>query len=228
MAEKYVKTHDQLNPLLWKNGELREEVSEKLREIADAFVNFINVKKLKVTDYIITGSNAAYSYVPGSDIDLHIIVKGLPTEEERELYDAKKALWNKLHVITIRKMPVEVYVQGDEEAHVSNGIYSINEDKWIQTPIKSEPNINHVSVQHKVRYYTRLIKEALESNDISFCKEVKEKIKKMRKRGLSEKGEWSIENVTFKALRYKGLIGDLIDHVQKLEDQELSLARIEN
>ena len=53
-------------------------------------------------------------------------------------------------------------------------------------------------------------------------------IKKMRKKGLSSKGEWSIENITFKTLRYKGLIGDLIDHVQKLQDQELSLARNEN
>lgn len=223
---KYVETHEELNPLLWENGKLKEEVSEKLIEIADAFVNFINVKNLKVVDYVLTGSNAGYSYVKDSDIDLHIIVKGLPTPEERELYDAKKGLWNKLHVITIRKMPVEVYVQGEHEKHVSNGIYSIDQDSWLSVPVKSEPNVNHISVQHKVRYYTNLINEALESKDISLCNEVKEKIKKMRKRGLSDKGEWSIENLTFKTLRYKGLIGDLIDHIQKLQDEELSLAKI--
>lgn len=223
---KYVETHEDLNPLLWKNGSLREEVSEKLSEIADAFVNFINIKNLKVIDYVITGSNAGYSYVQDSDIDLHIIVKGKPTEQERELYDAKKGLWNKLHVITIRKMPVEVYVQGEEEEHVSNGIYSIKQDGWVQVPSRSEPDINHASIQHKVRHYTNLIKEALESEDITLSKEIKDKIKRMRKKGLSDKGEWSIENITFKTLRYKGLIGDLLEHIEKLQDKELSLARI--
>lgn len=224
--KKYVETHDELNPLLWEKGKLREEVSEKLREIADAFVNFINVKNFRVVDYILTGSNAAYAYGKDSDIDLHIVVKGNPTPEERELYDAKKGLWNKLHVITIRKMPVEVYVQGEDEEHVSNGVYSIEEDGWLSVPVKSEPHVNHVSVQHKVRYYSNLIKEALESDDVSFSKEVKEKIKRMRKKGLSDKGEWSIENLTFKTLRYKGLIGDLLEHIQKLQDKELSLAKI--
>ena len=224
----YVETHENLNPLLFKNKKLREEVAEKLTLIADAFVNFINIKNLKVLDYVVTGSNAAYSYGEGSDIDLHIIVKGKPTASERELYDAKKGLWNKLHTIMIRKMPVEVYVQGSEEEHVSNGIYSIDKDEWINFPTKSEPHVNHISVQHKVQYYKNLIKEALESNDISLCKEVKEKIKKMRKKGLSKKGEWSIENLTFKVLRYKGLIGDLIDHIEKLQDKELSLAKIES
>lgn len=225
--KKYIETHDELNPLLFEKGKLREEVSEKLREIADAFVNFINVKNLKVVDYILTGSNAAYAYAKDSDIDLHVVVKGVPTPEERELYDAKKGLWNKLHSITIRKMPVEIYVQGEDEEHVSNGIYSIDEDGWLNVPTKSEPNVNHVSIQHKVRYYTNLIKEAIESDDISFCKEIKDKIKKMRKRGLSEKGEWSIENLTFKTLRYKGLIGDLLEHIEKLQDKELSLAKIQ-
>lgn len=226
MTEKYVLTHDQLNPLLWKDNKLREEVADKLREIADAFINFVNFKGMKVTDIIITGSNASYAYVDGSDLDLHIVVKGSPTDGERELYDAKKGLWNKLHNITIRKMPVELYVQGEEDEHVSSGIYSINDDKWVVLPIKGEPNVNHISVKHKVNHYKRLIKEALESNDVSFCKKLKEKIKKMRRKGLSEKGEWSIENITFKTLRLDGFIGDLLTHIEKLQDQDLSLAKI--
>jgi hypothetical protein len=52
---------------------------------------------------------------------------------------------------------------------------------------------------------------------------VKERITKMRKAGLTRAGEWSVENLVFKILRNLGLIDQITEKIQELEDQQLSL-----
>jgi hypothetical protein len=66
--------HDQLNPLLWDDRELKLEVRYKLLDIARNFINFIGVHPLGLEDITISGSNASYGYTASSDIDLHLIV----------------------------------------------------------------------------------------------------------------------------------------------------------
>ena len=64
-----VKFHDRLNPRLWgKDEHLLPEVQEKLLAIAADFQEFLGVPDLDVEDITISGSNAAYSYTPASDI----------------------------------------------------------------------------------------------------------------------------------------------------------------
>ena len=117
-----VTVNRRLNPKLWHDGELDLEVSAKLQDIAEAFEKFIGID-LPVTDYTITGSNANYTWTEHSDLDLHLIVKGTVTDAERELYNAKKALWAEQHTITVKGLPVECYVQGEQEEHHSTGVY---------------------------------------------------------------------------------------------------------
>jgi hypothetical protein len=45
----------------------------------------------------------------------------------------------------------------------------------------------------------------------------------MRKAGLERAGEWSVENLVFKILRNLGLIDQITEKIQELEDQQLSL-----
>jgi hypothetical protein len=45
----------------------------------------------------------------------------------------------------------------------------------------------------------------------------------MRKSGLERAGEWSTENLVFKALRAAGSIDQLAEKIRELEDRELSL-----
>jgi hypothetical protein len=52
---------------------------------------------------------------------------------------------------------------------------------------------------------------------------IKERVTAMRKSGLAQAGEWSVENLVFKLLRNQGLIDKLADRIRGLEDQELSL-----
>ena len=70
------------------------QVREKLLAIAADFQEFLGVENLGIEDITLSGSNAAYSYTPKSDIDLHLVVK-LPSDPVyQELFNAKKYQYN--------------------------------------------------------------------------------------------------------------------------------------
>ena len=64
-----VKFHNRLNPGIWgKDEHLLPEVRTKLLEIAEDFQEFLGISDLDVQDITLSGSNAAYSYTPHSEI----------------------------------------------------------------------------------------------------------------------------------------------------------------
>ena len=217
-----VTVNRRLNPKLWHNEELDLEVSTKLQEIAEAFEKFIGID-LPVIDYTITGSNANYTWTDHSDLDLHLIVKGTVTDAERELYNAKKALWAEQHTITVRGLPVECYVQGEQEEHHSTGVFSIAKDQWLVEPKKIKPEVDDSAVERKKDSMVHDMETALLSQDLERLRRVKERITEMRKAGLDRAGEWSVENLVFKILRNLGLIDKISEKIRELEDKELSL-----
>jgi hypothetical protein len=221
-ATDLVTVNRKLNPKLWQDGELDSAVRAKLLEIAEAFQEFVGVE-LNVQDYTITGSNANYTWTRYSDLDLHLIVPGVPNDADRELYSAKKALWGEQHDITIRGMPVECYVQGSGEPHHSTGVYSLSKNKWLVEPKKVKPKIDDAAVRAKSDSLAHDAKTVLKSHDLDKIRAVKEKITKMRQSGLERAGEWSVENLAFKILRNLGLIDELTDRIRELEDKNLSL-----
>lgn len=214
-----------LNPRLWNDGKMDLQVIDKLKEIAGAFEEFIGID-LNVVDVTVTGSNANYTWTEHSDLDLHLIVKGQPGEGARELFNAKKALWSEQHNITIKGLPVECYVQGQDEKHHSTGVYSIINQEWLVEPKKIKPTVDDAAVELKKDSMIHDIESALLSKDLNNLRAVKEKISKMRKAGLERAGEWSVENLVFKVLRNLGLIDEISDKIQELEDQELSLEQV--
>ena len=222
-----VTVNRRLNPKIWNGDELDLEVSAKLEQIAEAFVKFIGIE-LAVTDYTITGSNANYTWTEHSDLDLHIIVKGTVTDAERELYNAKKALWAEQHKITVKGLPVECYVQGEEEEHHSTGVFSIAKDRWLVEPKKIKPEVDDSAVERKKDSIIHDIETALLSRDLERMRRIKERVTEMRKAGLERAGEWSVENLVFKILRNLGLIDQLTEKIRELEDSELSLEQQAN
>ena len=217
-----VTVNRRLNPKIWQGDELDPAVISKLKDIARAFEEFVAVD-LDVIDYTITGSNANYTWTAYSDLDLHLIIPGTPTEEQRELFNAKKALWAEQHNITIKGLPVETYVQGEDEPHHSTGVYSIVKQQWLVEPKKVKPQVDDAAVEAKKDSVMRDIETAMLSKDLMKLRAVKEKITKMRKAGLERAGEWSVENLVFKILRNLGLIDQITEKIRELEDQELSL-----
>jgi hypothetical protein len=222
-----VTVNRRLNPKIWQGDRLNPEVIDKLKDIARAFEEFVGID-LDVIDYTVTGSNANYTWTEYSDLDLHLIIPGTPTEEQRELFNAKKALWAEQHNITIKGLPVETYVQGEDEPHHSTGVYSIIKQKWLVEPKKVKPKIDDAAVEAKKDSIMRDIESAMLSKDLAKLRLVKEKITKMRKAGLERAGEWSVENLVFKILRNLGLIDQITEKIRELEDSELSLEQQDN
>jgi hypothetical protein len=225
IVDAAVQFHRELNPLLWNSGMLKPQVRYKLLQIAKHFIEFIDIPQLHLKDITISGSNAAFSYTPQSDIDLHLVVE-VPPEQElllKPLFDAKKNQYNFNHDIKIKDIDVEVYVQPSSDKHHSLGIYSVLDNRWVTKPVMGTVKINDGDVQAKVDNYLNKIMQALVDDDIDNVKAVQQEISKIRKAGLEQGGEFSIENVAYKVLRAKGFIEQLRQHIYKLQDNELSL-----
>jgi hypothetical protein len=224
-----IKFHDELNPALWEDGKLRPEVRKQLLLIADDFLSELGISGLKVKDITISGSNAAYTYTPYSDLDLHILVDfNLLSNDDiyQELFTAKKSLYNDSHDIKVHGVPVELYVQDSNQPVVSIGEYSLKDDDWLRYPSKRKANFNQSSTRAKYEKLGNMIELALKSNSISQVEKVLKIIKQYRKAGLEKTGEFGPENLAFKALRNMGLIKKLYDYKNKLHSKELSIENV--
>ena len=219
-----VKFNDTLNPRLWGSDEnLLPEVREKLLAIANDFREFLGVPDLRVQDITVSGSNAAYTYTPHSDIDLHLVVDLPEDAVYRELFDAKKYQYNTQHNIKIAGYDVELYVQPAGDTHHSQGIYSVKNSDWISVPQRRHPDVDDISVQSKYEDIGHRIEQAIESGDLAQIVAVAKKVKQMRQAGLDQTGEFGPENLAFKALRSNGTLDQLRAALQAAQDRQLSL-----
>ena len=165
-----VTFHDKLNPKLWNGTKLRPEVRDQLLKIAEDFLQELGVNDLDVKDITISGSNAAFSYTKHSDLDLHILVDmgNLPVDEVyRELFLAKKTIYNDTHDIRIHTIPVELYVQDSRQPVVSLGEYSVMNDQWIKIPTKRRSDFDQTATKSKYKKLLSLIEIALKSKKYS-------------------------------------------------------------
>ena len=218
--------HDQLNPKLFHGQHLRPDVDEQLKVIAQDFLSELGVKDLDVKDITISGSNAAFSYTPNSDLDLHILVDLTQYSDDavyQELFHAKKNLYNESHDITINGIPVELYMQDASEPVISLGEYSILKNKWIRVPSKRRSNLDQTATKQKYEKLTKVAEYALQSKDLSKVKNVLDTIKRYRQAGLDVGGEFGPENLAYKVLRSQGVITKLYDLRDKLHSQRLSI-----
>lgn len=228
-----IEYHDELNPKLWKhNGEeytLLPDVQSTLENAAEAFYEYLEMPKLPITDIVMTGSSANYNWTETSDLDLHIIID---MEEAEKLYgklvveyfDAKKKLWNDLHDISVKGIPIEFYIQSTTEKHDSTGVYSLMNEEWNLIPEHEPPSVDNSAVKAKAKEWIKKINDCIKHyDDPDKINELMQKIRTMRKAGLAEAGEFSTENLVFKVLRNQGLIDKLADYYNELFDEDLSL-----
>jgi putative chitinase len=219
-----VKFHRRLNPRIWGRDEhLLPEVREKLLTIAADFQEFLGVEDLNVEDITISGSNAAYSYTKNSDIDLHLVVTMPDNPVYQELFNAKKYQYNSEHNIKIGGADVELYVQPSDQAHHSQGIYSIKDSEWRQIPQRKRAQVDDACVRDKVADLDSRIHTAVKSKNLEAIGTLWNKIKSMRQSGLEQQGEFGCENIAFKMLRNSGCIKLLKDAMTAQKDRELSL-----
>jgi hypothetical protein len=197
---------------------MKEYVREQLLLIASDFIEHLGLPDLAIEDITISGSNAAYSYTELSDIDLHILVDISQFSEDdvyRELFDAKKTVYNDNHDILMNGYEVELYVQDSNEPVISLGEYSVMNDKWLKLPRKRKADFDQLATKLKYRKLYKLAHYALKSNDSEKISKIIKTIKKYRKIGLDFHGEFGPENIAFKALRNKGIIKKLYEKLPK-------------
>ena len=221
-----VHFHNELNPYLFHGDQMIPEVRKQLMLIADDFIQHLGIDDFLIDDVTISGSNAAYSYTKHSDIDLHIVVdmsKFNNDDVYRELFDAKKTVYNEDHDIMLNGYTVEVYVQDKSQPHISLGEYSIMNDKWNRLPSKKRAHFDETASRVKYDKLLKLIEYALKTESIEKLQNILSKIKKYRQAGLSYNGEFGPENLAYKALRSQGVITELYAKLDELHSKQLSL-----
>ena len=221
-----VHFHDELNPAIFEGDTMKPKVREQLLLIAEDFVEHLGIDHIDIEDITVSGSSAAYSYTKHSDIDLHILVdmeKFNNDDVYRELFDAKKVIYNEQHDIVINGHEVELYVQDTNQPVISLGEYSVINDSWIKLPRKRRANLDQISTRLKFEKLYRLAEYAVKSRNLEKIKAVLHTIRKYRQAGLDLHGEFGPENLAFKALRTKGVIKRLYQLADELHSERLSI-----
>ena len=142
-----------------------------------------------------------------------------------EYLQAKKKIWNDLHDITIYGYEVELYAQDAAEQHIATGVFSIEKNEWLLKPEHIEPAIDDVSIKSKSAELMNWIDEIPtgQCSSLPEIERIKEKIRRMRRSGLQEAGEFSVENLVFKTLRNNGYLEKLSDLQNSITDTCLSI-----
>lgn len=222
-----VKFHDELNDKLFDQDErMYSDVRLRLLEISADFIEHLGIHNLDIIDITVSGSNAAYSYTDHSDIDLHIVVDTSEIENDdvyQELFTAKKLDFNKTHDIKIHGYDVEMYVQDSSQKHVSLGEYSVLHDKWNNIPVKRRSHFDETATKLKFEKLVQLSELALNSDNIHLVNTTLDIIKKYRRAGLDQHGEFGPENLAYKALRTSGIVQDLFDHRDRIHSNNFDL-----
>jgi hypothetical protein len=218
--------HEDLNPVIFNGDRMDDDVRERLLLIAKDFLEHLGINDLDIEDVTLSGSNAAFSYTRHSDIDVHILVnmnKFNNDDVYRELFDAKKIVYNDQHAIKIGGYDVELYVQDSNQPVISLGEYSILNDKWIKLPRKRRADLDQAAAKLKFQKIAKLAEFALKSNNYEKIQNVLKVLKKYRQAGLDLNGEFGAENIAYKALRSQKIIQKLYDKLNDLHSERLSL-----
>lgn len=229
-----LEVKNSLNPDIWDGKRLHPEIRERLLRIAFDFFEGLRLGDVTVYDIVFTGSLANYNWSSYSDVDLHIIIDFREVNEDVELVrsflNAKKGNWNRIHDIRIKGFEAEVYVENVADTHISSGVYSIVQDKWLMLPPREKPEISWEDIAVKAEAIIAEIEEVEAMYSEGYYEEaivnadrLKDKIKKFRKAGLESGGEYSIENLAFKVLRRTDYIGRLMRVKNDAYDKALSI-----
>jgi len=225
---------DTLEPNLWQNDELNSQIREKLKEIALDFWEKTELTDIDIIDIIVTGSTANYNWTKYSDIDLHIIINLAQVDDNvglvNRFFRYMSSSWNRMHKIMIKGHEVEIYVQDVNEIHASTGMYSVLNGYWTVKPSKTKVQLDKEAIRRKAEvmmvkvdaaekmYAAGQYQEAHET-----AVEIKEKIRNMRRCGLTDGGEFSAENLAFKVLRRNGYLAKLSELKNDAYDKTMSL-----
>lgn len=218
--------HDTLNPKLYENNQLLPEVRQKIVDIVANFEEYVEIP-IHIVDIVIVGSNAAYNYTQYSDLDVHVIVnpelvQDIPEDIQTMIYNMKKSSFNKEFDIKIKGIPVELYVEDMHSSVVSNGIYSVCDDRWVKEP-KQNTSVTKHNIEKDMEKWTQQIQQAIDSNNYDEIANTIDLLYLMRKNSISLEGEYGKGNEIFKTLRDRGYVAEIKEALSNAISKNLSL-----
>lgn len=218
--------HSSLNPVIWDGFQLRDSLRENLLDIVEEFHDWMDLD-VNFIDAQLVGSNASYNYTENSDLDLHIVVNFDSLEANSELiqafFNAEKRLFNEQYDLTIKGIDVEIYVEDIKAGTLSNGIYSLFEDRWIKQPEPIQDSYDVKEVRSEVSSLMSEVDSAIVSRNSSEVQSMIDKLYMIRKNGLATDGEYSVGNQVFKEFRNTGKLDALKQRLLDLRSNELSI-----
>jgi len=225
---------EDLNRDIWTDrNKLDPAIAKRLLRIANDFYEKLDLPA-PILDITFTGSMANYNWTEKSDIDLHIVIDYTAVNEDKELVKSylmeAKSNWNRNHEIMIKGHEVEIYVQDSNEPHHSTAVYSILRDKWEIIPERAEFEVSEDAVRQKSEAVKALIEfiESLYADQryeevYGDADRLRHKLRNYRQCGLEQGGEYSVENLVFKALRNEGELDKLSDLKKDAYDAMMSV-----
>lgn len=225
------KIKNNLNDDIWNGDVLNSRVRLKLLDIADDFIEYLNIRWVKPIDIILTGSICNYNWSKFSDIDVHIIIDFSKVSDKielvREYFNLKKNEWNNDHnLLEIYGFNVEFYVEDINDETVSSGIYSLEKNEWIKKPDSDDMTDINKNNDWKIRTIASNIINKIDkiislSEDLTDKEKLHrlnkkidsllKKIKNYRKKSLDDDGELSVGNIVYKILRRTEYLNKLWD-----------------
>jgi hypothetical protein len=216
-----------LNPALWDGLKLKKDIQQKLLSIAQDFYKQTELN-VDFEDILLLGSSANYNWTDKSDVDLHILLDvsklKLPEDYAKKFLDGLKYKWNTEHDVKIKNMKVEVCLQDINEKNRSNGVYSIVHDEWVTKPSRQKIILDKNLIKEKYKSIVKKIDSATKEENVEKLKALMKSIINMRNVGLDKTGEYSVENVVFKALRYNDQLKKLKDATNSIYDKKMSVS----
>jgi len=225
---------EDLNRDIWsEDNKIKPKIAVKLLRIAEDFYRKLDIPA-DILNITLTGSMANYNWTDKSDLDLHIVIDYSAVDDNVELVEKylseAKTNWNRNHDIKIKGHEVEVYVQNINEPHHSTGVYSILDNDWLIVPEPAEFQVSEDAIEQKYKSIQDTIKKIEDLQKDKKYEEVygdtdrlKSKIRNYRQSGLETGGEFSVENLVFKALRNGGELEKLSDLKREAYDNMMSV-----
>lgn len=236
---KPFKVKDKLNPDFFdKEGKLGSQIRMRLLDIADDFVKSLEVKWVKPSDIVLTGSIANYNWSKYSDVDIHIIYNFKDVYDKtdfiKDYFNSKRDIWNETHEgLTIKDFPVEISVEDSNNPANSTGVYSLEKNKWVKEPEDmndSKLNMDYIKVfcAKQMTKFDELFDQIDNETDRKKLETLSNKVealytklKNMRGEALkSKEKEMATGNIIWKVIKHQGYIEQAWEYINKVYDRK--------
>lgn len=225
MLTEKIEVHDELNKYIWEQEKLKDDVREAILDAVDEFMKTCDIP-LNVADIQIVGSQASYNYNKDSDLDVHIIcnfeLMNCSKDVLQAAYNAIRTKFNSDYTIKLFGVNLEIYVDDINSGVVSNGIYSVKNNKWIKFPKHLDDVTSYDVTEDLLRWKTR-IEKAINSGNVDNIESCLNDLYAERKNSLAVEGEYGYGNQLFKEIRNYGLLDELRHNYREIVSKQLSL-----